>query len=162
MAKAETTLILRSAIWNRNTRRSILNKALTESAVELDALLHDNIDNSTPAGRLYSRGTKVPRRSANTNKKPGTKTRVIVSAKVFRASASGQPPARRFSKLYNSLKARRVPGKLQILASVNAPGVEILDDERRLNRPFFRSVIRTYRNGSFVDRVRSGVRDLTK
>lgn len=163
MSQIKSTLILRRAIWNKDLRKSILNKVLFESATELEAKLKDNIDSSTPAGRLYSRGHVTTKRTAATkgNKaKRGTKTRVIISAKVFRASAIGQPPARRSSHLYHSLKVRRVVGKLKILASVNAPGVDVLDDPMRLHRPFFRSVITSYSHDQFIDRMRSGVRQL--
>jgi hypothetical protein len=158
-----SSLILRRAIWNADLRRSILNKSLADSARNLEANLKNNIDNSTPAGRYYSRGRVTAKRTAansNLRRAPGTKTRVIISSPVFRASAPGQPPARRFNVLYNSLKVRRVPGKLQILASVNAPGVEVLDDPKRLNRPFFKTVIVDYRRNEFVDNVKQGVRKL--
>lgn len=163
MPRAETTLTLRRAIWNQDARRSVMNRVLTQSAAELEDKLKNNIDASTPAGRLYARGHTTARRSAATRRNrpvPGTKTRVIIAARVFRSSAVGQPPARRFDTLYNSLRAKRVPGKLQILASVNAPGVDVLDDPGRLRRPFFRSVIASYRSDEFVDRIRGGVREL--
>lgn len=156
-------LILRKAIWNQDQRRSIINQALTRSAEGLEAKLKSNIDESTPAGRYYRIGVISERRRAsnkNLRKKAGTKTRVIVGVRLHRASAQGQPPARRFNKLYNAIKVKRVVGKWAIVAEVNAPGVVILDDVSRLNRPFFKSVISNYRNEEFVDTMRSGVREL--
>ncbi len=161
--KVQTTLTLRSAIWNREARRSILNKALTLSAEELEAKLKDNIDDSTPAGRLYQVGRVTQRRTSANNNLPaarGTSTRVFVSPVYHQASAPGQPPARHTSVLYNSLRARRVPSKFQILASVNAPGASILDDPDALSRPFFYTIIDAYRRFDFVDRIKQSVREM--
>ena len=158
-----TTLVLRRAIWNADVRRSILNKSLTEAARTLEQKLRDNIDQSTPAGRLYSRGHITARRTAsnkNLRAKRGTKTRVIVAPRVFRASAEGQPPARRTSRLYNSLKVSRVPSKLEILARVTAPGASILDNPEKLNRPFFRSVVSPFRREEFNPLIRSSIKSL--
>jgi hypothetical protein len=159
----ETTLKLRRAIWNKELRRSIMNKQLTKSGAQLEDRLHSNIDESTPAGRLYSRGSLTGRKTSGTKgfkAKQGTTTRVIVAARIFRASSPGQPPAKRSNRLYNSIHVRRVPGKLEILASVNAPGVEVLDNPGKLNRPFFRSVIRKYRHEEFVNNAKEGIREM--
>lgn len=163
MAKFETTLTLRSAIWNRGLRRSILNRCLTISANELEGKLKDNIDNSTPAGRLYKVGRVTARRSSANKYLPkarGTKTRVFVNAILHTASAIGQPPARLTSFLYKSIIVRKVASKFQILASANAPGASILDDPGKLSRPFFRTIIDAYRNNEFVDRVKQSISEL--
>lgn len=137
-------LILKKAIWNENARKSMINQALTEQARVLETVLKDNIDASTPAGRLYSKGAKTARLTAKNKylpKKKGTTTRVITGYKYHQASAEGQPPARDTSKLYNAIKVRRVVGQMRIEASVKAVAVQILDSPNGLNRPFFRSII---------------------
>jgi hypothetical protein len=148
----ETTLTLRRAIWNKDVRRAVMNRVLSVSGLEVVDRIKDNIDNSSPAGRYYAR------KAAGTSRVKGR--RIIVTPVVFHASSEGQPPARRFSTLYNSITGRRVNDKLQILVSVNAPGVEILDDPKKLDRPFFRSVITKYRRDEFFDNVKGGVNEL--
>lgn len=163
--RLQTTLVLKRKIWNDGIRKSVLNKALTEDARVLEAKLKDNIDESTPAGRYYRIKSATARRSVanrGSRRVRGTTTRVIVGAVFHRASAVSQPPARRFNKLYRSIKVRRVPGKLQNLASVNASGVDVLDDPTRLNRPFFRSVIKKHRADEFYPRIQETIIDLLK
>ncbi len=139
-------LNLRKAIWNEDVAKSIINTGLIQQAKVLEKRLKDNIDESTPAGRLYARGARTTRRTASNRYlrgKKGTKTRVITSYKVHTASEEGQPPARDTSTLYRNIKVRKVSGEYRIDAKVNAPAVDILDSPTGLNRPFFRSVIFT-------------------
>lgn len=151
----KSTLTLRRAIWNAEVRRSIMNKALNIAAQDLEQALKDNINDSTPAGRLYKR------RPPGSSGGRGSRRAIVQSIEVI-ASEQGQPPARVFSRLYNSIVAKRVQGKLSIIAMANAPGAAVLDDPDGLNRPYFRSVIQSYRRNQFYDTVRSAIRELTQ
>ncbi len=163
MINLQSKLTLRRAIWNTEARRSILNKGLKKSAEGLEEKLKENIDNSTPAGRLYSRGVITARRTkANRLLKSvvGTKTRVVTGYKYHKASSSGQPPARDTSTLYRSIRVRRIVGKLSILASVKAPGVLYLDSQEYLNRLFFEVIVVAYYQNEFNEEVKRNVQEL--
>lgn len=150
-------LNLQRAIWNENARKSILNKGISRAAEGLEDRLKRNIDESTPAGRLYTKRLLTERKTkANAfyRLKRGTTTRVVVGREMYRASARGQPPAKRFGTLYRNLKVRRVRGKLQMVASVKAPAVRYLDDEAYFNRPFFSNIVESYFYNEFQDEVR--------
>jgi len=140
-------LVLTSAIWNKDLSRSMINQALKDQAIVLERHLKRNIDNSTPAGRLYSRKAEARSRkrigsTSNAYKRRNLEGRRVTSTTTFyQASAPGQPPARVTSLLYNSIRVRREVGAFRLLASVTAPAVDILDDPSKLNRPFFYSVI---------------------
>lgn len=159
----DAKLKLRRAIWNRNARKSILNRALTQSANTLENRIKDNIDASTPAGRLYSRGPITTRRTAsnkNLRLKPGTSSRVIVGYNYHQASAPGQPPAIDTGALYRSIKVRRVVGEDAIRAQATGPGVFNLDSETGLDRPFFKSVVYDYYENDFVPEMREALNEM--
>lgn len=160
-----TKLTLTHFFWDSAfVMRNAVNKGLTKAAEILDKRLHENIDNSTPAGRLYSRGIKTARRTAankNLRAAPGTKTRVVVGYKYHQASAWGQPPARDTDTLYRNMKVRRKPGENTIIASVNAPGVRVLDSREGLNRPFFEDIVMSYFYNEFEQIVLDIYKGLT-
>lgn len=163
-AKISAKVTLRRAIWNTSARKSILNKAIAAAAEILDNRLHANIDNSTPAGRIYVKKAQTKRLTAATRvfqRKKGTKTRVVTGYEYYQASAYGQPPARRFDVLYRSLRVRRIVGALLIRAEVKAPGVTFLDSPEYLNRPFFNVIVQEFFKNEFNGLVRASVNRLT-
>jgi hypothetical protein len=156
-------LSLNRAIWFANKRRSIVNKGFNVLAEFLENKIKSVIDDSTPAGRLYRIGSVTGKSSASnrgSRKVRGAKTRVIISGKFHRASAPGQPPAKLTLTLYRSIKVKRVVGRFAIIASVRAPGVEVLDDPARLSRLFFRTTIEAFYSNDFNDQARQIVTEL--
>lgn len=163
MARTTVKLNLRRKIWNSQVRTSILNKTLTELSEILENRIKSVIDDSTPAGRIYRVGSQTTRRTKTTSHLPkarGRSTRVVVTGKFHQASAYGQPPAKFTLTLYKSIKVRKIPGKLSILASVNAPGVDVLDDPAKLSRLFFRTTIETFYAVDFNDQARQSIKEL--
>ena len=159
MAKA--TLTLRKRIWNQQAQLSNLNLAVDESAVELEEDLKSYIDTSDPQGKIYRLRTITSRRSARNigNRRRGTSTRIVVGAEFYRASAPGQPPAKRTGALYRGLRVRRI-GSLSIRATSDARYSNILDEVDRLNRPFFKVRCRLFFRTRFRQNVRNRIREL--
>lgn len=160
----KTQLTLRRQIWNTLVRRESIKKALTVAAVEVEKVPKDQIDNSTPAGRIYERGSiTVDKRSSKFNRqlrrKANTKTRAIAGTRFHRASAPGQPPARDTDELYKSIKAR-VELPLTVHIEISAPYATIL--ENKMNRPFFKEPIRVYFKTKFRERVKSQIGGLLR
>jgi hypothetical protein len=128
----------------------------------LENKILDVIDESTPAGRVYKISGLVGKRlkgTYHTVKDPrGDSARVNIrvktSSREHQASAYGQPPAKLTMTLYRSIKVRRMIGRFSILASVRAPGVDVLDDPARLSRLFFQTTIETFYENDFNDRAR--------
>lgn len=121
------------------------------------------IDESTAAGRVYKISGLTGRRMRGVyhtvKEKRGDSAivdlvRVRVASGYHTASAPGQPPAKLTATLYRSIKVRRMIGRYSILASVRAPGVDVLDDPARLSRLFFRTTIETFYDNEFNDRAR--------
>lgn len=163
MAVVTETLKLRRAIWNKDLRKSVLNKALTHYAGFLEDKLVSNIDNSTPAGRVYRVGSLTERRTAKNKdlrRSKKFKTKVVTGGIFHTASAKGQPPAKLTSKLRNSIRVRRIVGELAVMASVNANGAAILDDPDKLDRPFFKETIRTSFKEDMAPQMRTFLREL--
>lgn len=69
------------------------------------------MDESTPSGRVYRRGSIKGRRTKQGVKaglRRSGKTRMIVGSRFHRASAPGQPPAEDTGRLYRSINVRRM------------------------------------------------------
>lgn len=155
------TLTLRKAIWNQQAQLSKINQALNEAADELEKEIKAYIDLSDPAGRVYRLSTITGRYSARGvgNRRRGTATRAVIGAEFYRASAPGQPPAKRTGALYRAIKVRRV-GNLSIRAICDKRYAKILDDPNRLNRPFFDVVVRRFFRNRFRQLVRARLQEL--
>jgi hypothetical protein len=109
-------LTLNNPLWRTTQRRKILDRAVQQSALELEGEIKRTILESTPRGRIYRRGSKGKR--------------------LHRASAPGQPPAVDTAGLINSIRAKKI---LDLKASVSTSKkyAPTLDDKQKLNRPFF-------------------------
>lgn len=157
----KVTLSLRRQIWNQEAPPSKINQALAESAVELDEDLHSYIDQSDPQGRIYRLRTLTSRRTAQNvgHRRRGTSSRVVVGAEFYRASAPGQPPAKRTGALYRGITVKRI-GNTSIRASVDKKYAGILDDPNRLNRPFFRTRCQLFFRTRFRQNVKARLNEL--
>jgi len=156
------TLTLRKAIWHEEAQLSKLNQALNEAAVILENEIKAYIDESDPAGHIYRLSTITGRFSARGvgNRRRGTKGRSVIGATFYRASAPGQPPAKRTGKLYSSIRVRRV-GNTSIRAIVDVHYAKILDNINKLNRPFFKVVVNNFFKFRFRELVKNRLAELT-
>lgn len=159
----KTTLTLRKAIWVQSTRKSVLNKVLNEQAELLESEIKKTIDDSSPSGILRPLAPITARKSsANIGfaRRRGTKTRVVTGRRFYRASAPGQPPAKRTGRLYRSINVKRI-NNVSIIARVDVPYAEYVDSPDVLNRPFFKSVATRFFKEHFRQNVRARIRELT-
>lgn len=165
----EVTVNLTSAIWKPGELRRAVNTELSNFGTEAEAFLKANIDESTPAGRLYRRDRITTRRTKALDQigikrvkgRSQDRTRSLVGFRFHRASAWGQPPARDTSRLYRSIRVRRV-GNDALKFSVNAPGVKWLDSKTYLNRLFFKSKIRQFTKEKFQPGMLAILRELKR
>ncbi|MCD9186713.1 MAG: hypothetical protein LUM44_09780 [Pyrinomonadaceae bacterium] len=88
-------LKLDNPLWKTPERRKILDKAVQESAAELEAEIKQKILTGTKTGKLYRKGS-IKRRGR------------IVGSKIHRASAPGEAPANDTGGLANSIRAKKV------------------------------------------------------
>lgn len=101
-----------------------------------------------PSGRTYRRGA-LTRRATIANLAAGfrrsrlNRNRVIVGANFHRASAKGQPPAVDTAGLLNSIRAKKT-GQMRSTVATSKKYADILDDPKRLDRPFFRSTVKRF------------------
>jgi hypothetical protein len=143
----KTTLKLTNPLWSNPQRKRILDKAVQESAAELEKEIKQTILDSVPRGKTYRRGAITRSRSARNIRGLKLQTRgnkAIVGSRFHRASAKGQPPAVDTGGLINSVRARRY-GVMKARVSAGKLYAPILDDPKKLNRPFFASVAEKFR-----------------
>lgn len=90
------------------------------------------MDSSTPAGRLYRRGSFTRRHSRGLGQRasgPGTR--------IHRASAPGQPPAQDSGKLYRNISVRRTgKGNYRVRFGAEYSGYLEFGTGRMKARPF--------------------------
>src|SRR5215213_9112898 len=122
-------LTLRRQIWNQFARKRFINQSLNLAAIKLENKIKDNIDASIPTGRNYRLSTLTGRSSSTSvgNRRRGTSTRVVIGATFYRASASGQPPARRTGALYRRIRVIRQDDR-SLKAVVGVPYAKYLDN----------------------------------
>jgi hypothetical protein len=138
----KAVLTLNNPLWNTPARLAILNKAVQQSAAELETKIKETIQNSIPAGKIYLRGAITAQATKKALalgllRKAGTKTRIQVGTRFHRASARGQPPAVDSGRLLKSIEVKKT-GALQVTVFSNAPYSDELDNPNKLNRPFIR------------------------
>ena len=145
----KATLKLNNPLWKTPERKAILSKAVQASAAELEKEIKQTILNSTPRGRLYRRGA-ITRAASKKNlalglrRLKGNAKRVYAGAKFHRASAKGQPFASDTGQTINAIRTRKLALlKARVAASVKHGA--ILDDPKKLNRPFFASVAEKFK-----------------
>lgn len=130
---------------------------LPREAFALEGEIKQTITNSSPSGRTYrigriSSGAKklagLGLRSYKTKK--GNK-RFITGARIYRASAAGQPPGNRTGGNLNAIKAQPA-GRLRYRVIASKAYAAALDSPQGLNRPFFATTVVKFRPG-FVRRA---------
>ena len=93
------------------------------------------MDESTPTGRVYRRGSIRGRRTKagiEAGLRTSGRTRMVVGSRFHRASAPGQPPAEDTGRLYRDITVRRMAsGRYRV--RFGAPYIGFL--EFTLNRP---------------------------
>lgn len=141
-----------------------LSAELLREGFRLEAAIKTTISNSTPRGRTYKIGSITSTRKSSqglglktrTTKK-GNKT-AIVGAKIYRASAPGQPPAIKTGGLINSIKTIiKSPLRVKIIASKKY--ARRLDSPRGFNRPFFKVTVLAFRL-EYVKRMENFLKNL--
>jgi hypothetical protein len=136
-------LTLTNPLWKAASRRRVLDKAVQESGAELEAEIKRTILESKPAGRTYRRGP-ITRKATAKNLPPGLRTQkgnsnnVIAGSNFHRASKKGQPPAVDTAGLINSIRAKKT-GELKSTVATSKKYAEVLDDPKKLDRPFFKT-----------------------
>lgn len=127
---------------------------LKRAAFALHSKIIDNIRLSRPSGRTYRRGAITAKFSKRKHSglrlrtKAGT-NRVITGAKFHRASAPGQPPAIDTGRLLNSIRIVRA-GSNRYIIGTGVVYAAVLDNEKKLNRPFFRRVVLNFQRTEFL------------
>jgi hypothetical protein len=116
-------LTLNNPLWKTTERRAILDKAVQESAAELESLVKRKILDSPATGKVYGRGSitaRASKKNLDLGLKPARNNskRVVIASKFHRASAPGQPPASDSGGLVNSVRAK----KLGVLSAKVAVG----------------------------------------
>ena len=133
--------------------RGNLETQLAREAFALEKEIKLTITSSTPRGKLYRIG-KITRAASKkliaegykTYQTPAGKTRAITGAKIHRASAPGQPPAKLSGKVLNATRARRA-GRLKYKVINSTRYAAKLDSRKGLNRPFFKATAEKFRAG---------------
>lgn len=118
----KSELTLNNPLWKSPQRRAMLSRTVLQSAAELESRIKRKILDSRPAGRVYGRGKR----------------------RFHRASARGQAPAVDTGGLLNSIRARKI-GLLKAVVATSKIYAARLDDQNRLNRPFFQSEADAFR-----------------
>lgn len=136
----------------------MLDKAVQAAGAELEAEIKETIIKSTPLGRTYRRAA-ITKRASKANLAIGLKrsrknsSRVVAGSEFHRASRRGQPPARDTGQLINSIRARR-SGMMRTTVAAGVRYAEILDDPKRLDRPFFQVTAKAF-VPKFKDKIRA-------
>lgn len=132
-----------------------LGGQLAREAAMLEREIKFKITKSTPRGRTYRIGRltraaskKLAGRGFKSYTTKSGSKRYIVGARIYRASATGQPPANRTGGLLNANKIRKI-GDLRYRVINSKRYAPILDAKNGLNRPFFVSTVETFRPGYF-------------
>lgn len=127
-------LKLNNPFWKTPERRQILDKAVQQSAAELEAKIKQKILESSPAGKTYARGN------------------------IFhRASRKGQPPAVFSGSLLISIRAKKL-GELKSSVSTSKNYAPRLDNKNKLDRPFFESTAEAYK-AQFKQNLTDAIRE---
>lgn len=143
----KSRLILRSPAAKNRNRAAAIRAALGLSGAEFEADVKENMSASIPRGKTYKIGNIT---GAATAANRGLKLRkaangkLIIGARYHRASAKGQPPARRSGRLINSIRGRFV-GPFKVRVGTGVRYAIPLDDPAGLDRPFFMSRAELYR-----------------
>lgn len=153
----KSILKLNNPLWQTPERRAILDKAVQQSGAELEAAIKQKVLDSTPAGKTYRRAAirrKIARRDLKffrSNKRVFKRKfttlfneTTAVGYNFHRASAKGQPPAVDHGGLINSIRTKRL-GQLSVKVATSKAYAAILDDPKRLNRPFFASTVEEFK-----------------
>lgn len=147
----KSILKLNNPLWRTPERRAILDRAVQQSGAELEAAIKQKVLNSTPAGKTYRRAAirrKIAKRDLKffrSNKRVFkrkfttlTNEKTTVGYQFHRASRKGQAPAVDTGNLINSIRSKRI-GQLSNRVATSKAYAAILDDPKKLNRPFFKS-----------------------
>lgn len=160
----KTTLRLTNPLWSKTKRRTLLDKVVQESGVELEGEIKKKMLPPTrkeqPAGRTYRKGP-LTAPATQKNLPPGLRTsksnadRVITGSLFHRASKKGQAPAIDTGGLVNSIRARKT-GELKSTVAAGKNYAKPLDDPNKLDRPFFQSTTEEFRP-KFKENIRNAV-----
>ncbi|MBS1797455.1 MAG: hypothetical protein JSS81_26770 [Acidobacteria bacterium] len=153
-------LSLNNPLWKTPERRRILDKAVRQSAAELESLIKRKILDSSPAGKVYRRGAIFKSGAAADRKLNRTRfkrkffslfdEKFAVAFEFHRASAPGQPPAVSTGGLLNSIRARAL-GELKAQVATAQKYAAALDQGAKIKnariaaRPFFASTAEEFR-----------------
>jgi hypothetical protein len=156
-------LTLNNPMWNTQERRKVLGQVVQESGSELEGEIKKTITDSTPAGRLYRKGsiTKAatkPLLALGLKTRKGNANRVVAGSRIHRASRKGQPPAVDTGGLIGSIRAKKT-GEMKSTVTAGKAYAEPLDDPKELDRPFFRSTAEKFRpkfKENIEDAIKSG------
>lgn len=132
---------LNNPFWKTPERRAILDKAVQQSALELEAKIKQKILDSTPAGKVYRRGAIFKKGTIADRKLNRTRfnrkffslndERFAVAYSFHRASAPGQPPAVDTGGLINSIRAKTL-GALKAKVATSKAYAAALDQGARI------------------------------
>lgn len=124
----KSRLNLNNPLWRAPERRVILDKAVQESAAELESEIKQRVLKSAPRGRVYRKGSIKGGRGS----------------RIHRASAKGQPFASDTGATLNATRARKT-GDMKATVVNSKAHSKILDDPQKLDRQFFESTARTFK-----------------